>query len=52
MERFGIKKFESGILNLTYVEATVALLEGLGADALGINCGLGPVQMKEILREL
>lgn len=24
MERFGIKKFESGILNLTYVEATVA----------------------------
>ncbi len=34
------------------VEATVALLEGLGADALGINCGLGPVQMKEILREL
>ena len=24
MERFGIKKFESGILSLTYVEATVA----------------------------
>ena len=24
MERFGIKKFESGILNLTYVEPTVA----------------------------
>ncbi len=28
---------------------TVALLEGLGVDALGINCGLGPVQMKGIL---
>lgn len=28
------------------VESTVALLEGLGVDALGINCGLGPVQMK------
>ncbi len=24
MEKYGIKKFESGILNLTYVEATVA----------------------------
>ena len=29
--------------------STVALLEGLGVDALGINCGLGPVQMKQIL---
>ena len=28
--------------------STVALLEGLGVDALGINCGLGPVQMKQI----
>lgn len=34
------------------VESTVALLEGLGVDALGINCGLGPVQMKGILKEL
>lgn len=34
------------------VESAVALLEGLGVDALGINCGLGPVQMKEILKEL
>lgn len=31
-------------------ESTVALLEGLRVDALGINCGLGPVQMKEIAR--
>ncbi len=30
----------------------VAMLEGLGVDGLGINCGLGPVQMKEIVREL
>ena len=34
------------------VESTVALLEGLGADALGINCGLGPVQMKDILADI
>lgn len=34
------------------VESTVALLEGLKVDALGINCGLGPVQMKPILEEL
>lgn len=30
----------------------VATLEGLGVDALGINCGLGPVQMKGILKEI
>ena len=29
-----------------------SLLEGLGVDALGINCGLGPKQMKEIVKEL
>lgn len=34
------------------VASTVALLEGLGVDALGINCGLGPIQMKEILAEM
>ena len=30
------------------IPGEVALLEGLGVDALGINCGLGPVQMKPI----
>lgn len=34
------------------VESVVALLEGLGVDGLGINCGLGPVQMKGILEHL
>lgn len=34
------------------VASTVALLEGLGVDALGINCGLGPIQMKEILKSI
>ncbi len=34
------------------VESTIALLEGLGVDALGINCGLGPVQMKGILADI
>ena len=32
--------------------SVVALLEGLGVDALGMNCGLGPVQMKGILEEV
>ena len=32
--------------------STVALLEGLRVDVLGINCGLGPVQMKGILEEI
>ena len=30
----------------------VAMLEGLGADVVGLNCGLGPAQMKGILREV
>lgn len=34
------------------VHSVVALLEGLGVDALGINCGLGPIQMKGILAEM
>lgn len=34
------------------VESTVALLEGLGVDALGINCGLGPLQIKGILADI
>ncbi len=34
------------------VASTVALLEGLGVDALGVNCGMGPAQMEPIVREL
>ena len=30
----------------------VCLIEGLGAEALGFNCGLGPTQMKALLPEL
>jgi len=32
--------------------AMVAMLEGLGVDALGINCGLGPEAMLPVVREL
>ncbi|MGN1444021.1 MAG: homocysteine S-methyltransferase family protein [Acutalibacteraceae bacterium] len=32
-------------------EAVIATLEGLGVDALGINCSLGPRQMKEIAKQ-
>ncbi len=32
--------------------AMVALLEGLGVDALGLNCSLGPDKMLPIVREL
>ena len=34
------------------VESVTALLEGLRVDALGVNCGLGPVQMEGIVKEL
>ena len=32
--------------------AAVALLEGLGVDVLGLNCGLGPAQMAPVFRAL
>lgn len=34
------------------IACAVALLEGLGVDALGINCGIGPKKMKDFLKEL
>lgn len=34
------------------VASMVALLEGLGVDAIGINCGLGPQQMLPLVQEL
>ncbi len=33
------------------VEAVVALLEGLGIDALGVNCGLGPFQLEKVVAD-
>ncbi len=40
------------LLTGSNVPSFVALLEGLGVTALGINCGLGPVQMEKIVFEL
>lgn len=31
--------------------AVIALLEGLGVDAVGLNCGLGPLQMLPLVQE-
>ena len=33
-------------------ETMVAILEGLGVDALGMNCSLGPVESRGILEEI
>ena len=33
-------------------EAMVALIEGMGADALGANCSLGPKQLKPVAEKL
>ncbi len=33
-------------------ETSVALLEGLGVDALGVNCSLGPKQLKGIVSDI
>ena len=32
-------------------KSMIAMLEGLGVDAIGMNCSLGPVQMAEIVPE-
>ena len=34
------------------IHTAVCLIEGLGVDALGLNCGLGPKQMKAMLPDL
>ena len=34
------------------VEAVVTLLEGLGADVIGINCSLGPAQLRPHVKEM
>ena len=34
------------------IVSVVALLEGLGVDALGVNCGLGPLQMETIAKTI
>ena len=34
------------------VASITAMLEGLGVDAVGFNCGLGPEQMKNLLPQL
>lgn len=34
------------------IACAVALLEGLGVDALGINCSLGPQKMKKFLEQI
>lgn len=34
------------------IPAVVALLEGLGVDAFGLNCGMGPAQMVPLVEEL
>ena len=44
---------ESGkLLTGGTVDVVVPLLEGLGVDALGMNCGLGPQQMIPIVRRM
>lgn len=34
------------------VRAVTALLEGLGVDVIGLNCGLGPVQLLPFVKEM
>ena len=51
---FATVTFDQGGKMLTggNVEAVVALLEGLGVDALGVNCGLGPFQLEKVIADL
>lgn len=40
------------LLSGTSPSAMVAMLEGLGADAIGCNCSLGPIQLSGVVDEL
>lgn len=40
------------LLTGTTPEAMVALLEGMGADAIGANCSFGPQQLQDVVRRL
>ncbi len=46
--------FEENIRTFTGCspEAMVLVLEGLGVDALGVNCSLGPKQLKPVIEEI
>ena len=33
-------------------KSVTALLEGLGADVIGLNCGLGPIQLLPFMRDM
>ncbi|MBQ4649076.1 MAG: homocysteine S-methyltransferase family protein [Firmicutes bacterium] len=50
---FATVTFDQGGKMLTggNVEAVVALLESLGVDALGVNCGLGPFQLEKVISD-
>lgn len=39
-------------LNGTDPETAVTILEGLGVDALGVNCSLGPKQLEPIVQQI
>ena len=34
------------------VESVTALLEGLGVDVIGLNCGLGPIQLRTFVEKM
>ena len=58
-ENCGLPIFVSVVLDQTGrmltggdLSSAVALLEGLGVDAIGLNCGLGPQQMATLFPEL
>lgn len=40
------------LLTGTDIRSAVITLEGLGVDAIGMNCGLGPEQMYDFVKEL
>ena len=40
------------LMSSSSVETVVAMLEGLGVDAIGVNCSFGPEQMKGIVDKM
>lgn len=51
---FASMSFEANARSLTGTtpEVMTAVLEGLGVDCLGVNCSLGPVELKPIVKRI
>ena len=47
-----VSQLDPTVEEIADIKTAVVTLEGLGVDGIGMNCGLGPDQMLELLKEM